>query len=67
MSSKISPERLKLVKIDGVLTWKLQCPGCGTWGALYDDQFHGRVSVECIVDGCTFHETHNFSEIVGGG
>ncbi len=57
--------RLKQVTRDGQLIWKLRCPGCETWAALDLDQFHGRVSVDCMTKGCSFHETHNFSEIIG--
>jgi hypothetical protein len=42
---------------------KLQCPTCGVWGDLDDDQLHGRVSVECQTPGCSFHETHDFSRM----
>ena len=40
---------------------KLRCPLCGTFADLDDDQYHGRISVECATPGCTFHESHNFS------
>lgn len=54
-------------------TWELRCPGCGGWGALDDDQFHGRVSVDHegarYAGGgtwkeCTYHETHDFAAAV---
>jgi hypothetical protein len=40
---------------------KLRCPGCGIYADVDDDQWRGRVSVECATPGCTFHETHNFA------
>lgn len=51
--------RLQKVQLDGEAAWKLQCPQCGTWGYLDDDQFHGRVSTQCA---CGFHETVNWSK-----
>jgi hypothetical protein len=44
--------------------WELECPGCGVWGLLDEDQLHGRVSVDHSADGCSggYHETHNFAE-----
>lgn len=56
---------LKQVNFDGKDVWKLKCPGCGTWGHLDDDQFNGRVSVQCLTGICKFHETHNFSKLTG--
>lgn len=55
--------RIRQVNRDGELTWLLKCPGCGEWGALDDDQFHGRVSVDHAADGCVgaYHETHDFA------
>jgi len=40
---------------------KLRCPACGIFAEMDDDQYHGRVSVECAAPGCVFHETHNFA------
>ena len=55
--------RLRAVNRDGSRTWLLECPGCGEWGALDDDQLHGRVSVDHAADGCKggYHETHDFA------
>ena len=53
----VTPSNLKLVLLDGSPVWKMRCPICGTWGYIDDDQFHGRVSVQCEAQGCTFHET----------
>ena len=38
------------------------CPGCGIDALLDDDQFHGRVSIQC---GCGYHETHDISKEKG--
>lgn len=43
---------------DGLPVWKLQCPKCGMWGDVDDDQLHGRVSVDCPQ--CDFHETRDW-------
>lgn len=63
----ITADDVRLVSLDGVLTWKLRCPACGTWGYLDDDQFYGRVSVRCAAPGCSFHETHDLSGFFAGG
>jgi len=34
-----------------------QCPGCGTWSVLDEDQVRGRVSMDCVW--CAYHETHD--------
>lgn len=54
--------RLQQVLIDGKPRWRFECPGCGTWGPLDDDQLHGRVSIDHASHGCPvgYHETHNF-------
>lgn len=52
--------KLKEVTRDGRPLWKLQCPRCGIWGDLDDDQFNGRVIVLCD---CGFHGTINFAAI----
>lgn len=55
--------RLRLM---GTSRWYLQCPKCGKWGGIDDDQLHGRVSVDHTRynDGtphdCTFHETRDW-------
>ena len=55
--------RYNAVTRDGVVGWLWECPGCGTWGNLDDDQWHGRVSVDHAADGCPggYHETHDFA------
>lgn len=58
---------LKRVVLDGQPTMKLKCPACGALGYLDDDQFNGRVSVQCPTEGCLFHETVDFSKIFVGG
>jgi hypothetical protein len=42
----------------------LECPGCGEWGQLDDDQMNGRVSVDHASMGCPgkYHETHDFAK-----
>ena len=51
---------VKEVMLDGKVVRKARCPGCGTWGVIDDDQFHGRVSILCE---CGFHETMNLAEL----
>lgn len=43
--------------------WLFECPGCGTWAYLDDDQWHGRVSVDHAADGCSggYHQTHDYA------
>ena len=43
--------------------WLFECPGCGTWAYLDDDQWHGRVSVDHASMGCEggYHETHDYA------
>jgi hypothetical protein len=55
--------RFNLVRRDGESVWLFECPGCGTWASLDDDQMNGRVSVDHAADGCTggYHETHNYA------
>jgi hypothetical protein len=38
---------------------QFHCPGCGQWADIDDDQFHGRVSIDC--PDCEFHETLDLS------
>jgi hypothetical protein len=49
--------------------WLLECPGCGQWAYLDDDQWHGRVSVDHAADGCPggYHETHDYSAALDAG
>lgn len=47
---------------DGQKAWLWECPRCEQWGQLSDDQWAGKVSVQCG-DGqryCGYHETHDF-------
>jgi hypothetical protein len=55
--------RFRKVRRDDVETWLFECPGCGTWGQLDDDQMHGRVSADHASAGCPggYHETHDFA------
>lgn len=61
---------LRNVTRDGELTWLLCCPGCGEWGEVDDDQFHGRVSIDHTGQGprhdCGFHETHDIAAYLVG-
>ena len=54
--------RFRAVLRDGREDWLFECPGCGTWANLDDDQWAGRVSVDHAADGCPggYHETHNY-------
>jgi len=52
--------KVKEVILDDKLVRKVCCPGCGVWGIIDDDQFHGRVSILCE---CGFHETTNLAEL----
>lgn len=56
--------RLRRVSRDDDTRWLLECPGCGEWGGLDDDQLHGRVSVDHASMGCIggYHETHDFAD-----
>jgi hypothetical protein len=49
--------RFKDVNRDGVDIYLFECPGCGQWAELDDDQWHGRVSVQ---HDCGYHETHEY-------
>lgn len=51
----------KIVSRDGKPQRKFKCPRCGSWADIDDDQFFGRVSMECPVMGCDFHETIDLS------
>lgn len=59
---KAEQEMVRSVIRDGVPIWELRCPGCGTWGEIDDDQFHGRVSV-WHDPGCGYHETVDWAAI----
>ena len=37
-----------------------RCPGCKGMGDIDDDQFHGRVSIDCT--NCEYHETKDWSQ-----
>jgi len=52
--------KVKEVILDDKLVRKIRCPGCGVWGIIDDDQFHGRVSILCD---CGFHETINLAKL----
>jgi hypothetical protein len=54
--------RLQQGIVDGKPTWFFECPGCGEWGPLADEQLDGRMSIDHASHGCPagYHETHNF-------
>lgn len=58
--------RFRKVNRDGVEGWLFECPGCGTWATLDDDQWAGRVSVDHAADGCAggYHETHDYLAVL---
>lgn len=39
-----------------------RCPGCKRSGTIDEDQFHGRVSIQCPLEGCNYHETKDWSK-----
>jgi len=39
--------------------WTFECPKCGVWAYMDEDQWMGRVSVE---HDCGYHETHHYME-----
>jgi len=47
-------------------TWQFECPRCGEWAYLDEDQWNGRVSVDHAVDGCpgNYHETHDYKGVL---
>lgn len=55
--------RFRAVVRDGQPSWLFECPGCGTWATLDNDQWLGQVSVDHAADGCSggYHETHNYA------
>lgn len=52
--------RIKTVIRDGKPLKKFQCRDCNVWGEIDDDQYNGRVSIQCE---CGFHETINFEDL----
>jgi hypothetical protein len=42
---------------DGGMQRQMKCPDCGTWADIDDDQYFGKVSMEC--GACDYHETIN--------
>ncbi len=52
---------LKEWRYEGKLVgYLLTCPDCGLSARIDDDQYHGRVSVDCPE--CPFHKTIDFSQ-----
>lgn len=72
MSVIVATEHARFRKVAGAETpfvdrWVMECPGCGTWAYLDDDQWHGRVSVDHSGElspttgvVCAYHETHDY-------
>lgn len=60
--------RVRSVRQDGVIVWKVKCPRCLTWGEVDDDQWNGRVSLKCgerfLHRPCNWHETVNFKALL---
>jgi len=46
-----------------IFKYELECPGCGEWGLIDQDQLTGTVSVNHAAEGCSgsYHETHDFA------
>lgn len=44
--------------LDGKTVYRAICPECNRERIMDEDQFHGRVSIECD---CGYHETHDLS------
>jgi hypothetical protein len=74
MSDPIPQGRLRSIISDGEPIVQLQCPGCGVWGEVDDDQLRGRVSTEHSIGpddthpnepsrsgGCGFHEARDWA------
>lgn len=41
--------------------WWIRCPGCGQVGMIDEDQYKGRVSIQCT--NCPYHETHDLTSL----
>lgn len=61
----MSEYRLKQGRRDGRSAIKFKCPGCGIWGNIDSDQYHGRISIRCTE--CDFHKTINLARLVAVG
>lgn len=46
-----------------IFKYELECPKCGEWALIDQDQLDGRVSIDHAADGCPggYHETHDFT------
>ena len=38
-----------------------RCPKCKCSGVIDEDQFHGRVSIQCPHESCDYHETKDWA------
>ena len=56
-------QRVNTGSIDGnPNTWLFECPGCGGWAYLDENQWAGTVSVDHTSTGCRYHETHEYGK-----
>jgi len=46
-----------------IFKYELECPACGIWALIDQDQLNGVVSVDHAAEGCSggYHETHDFA------
>lgn len=44
-----------------------RCPSCKQTGEIDEDQFHGRVSIQCPNPSCPYHETKDWSKVSASG
>lgn len=50
---------------NGLEVHLLECPGCGHWQTLDDDQWHGRATVDHRAKGCAGYQAiRNFAAVV---
>lgn len=40
-----------------------KCPQCKGVGIIDEEQFHGKVSIQCPFAPCTYHETKDWAEV----
>ena len=50
---------VKTVLLNGKLARKYKCPDCNVWGYIDDDQYEGKISIQCS---CGFHKTLNLKK-----
>ena len=54
--------RIEVRVIAGMSVFYLTCPRCGVRAEIDDEQLYGKVSVDHTDTGCSYHETHDFTE-----